>query len=166
MKKLSTILIALLLLVSVEGQILRYSNYTAPAEPGGVENLLNNGTFDSGDYWFISNAASITGGVASITENVSLSLLYQTGENMISDLEPSTDYTISFDIVSSAPGIWFRILNGNGVYTFVEGGYYTTDHYDLDFTTASDLTVGGIRFLIYTDESNAGTIDNIVLVER
>lgn len=33
MKKLSTILIALLLLLSAEGQILRYSNYTAPASP-------------------------------------------------------------------------------------------------------------------------------------
>jgi len=33
MKKLSTILIALLLLLSAEGQILRYSNYTAPAPP-------------------------------------------------------------------------------------------------------------------------------------
>lgn len=33
MKRLSTILIALLLLLSAEGQILRYSNYTAPAPP-------------------------------------------------------------------------------------------------------------------------------------
>jgi len=33
MKKLSTILIALLLLLSAEGQILRYSNYTAPTPP-------------------------------------------------------------------------------------------------------------------------------------
>jgi len=33
MKKLSTILIALLLLLSAEGQILRYSNYTTPTPP-------------------------------------------------------------------------------------------------------------------------------------
>jgi len=164
MKKLLLLITGLLLLFSVEGQILRYSNYTAPTNQS--TNMLANGTFDSGDYWSTSNTWSIGSGVATCATSASPSALYQIGTDMITDLEPSTNYTISFDIVSSSPGIWFRILNGSGTVTFVEGTYYTTGHYSLDFTTASDLTIGGIRFYTYTDEANPGTIDNVTLVER
>lgn len=255
MKKLLLLITALFILASVEGQILRYSNYTAPtpqeilvtsidvwgtggattiATNGGTlqmlkktlptnaadtsvtwsrtngtgtanisagglltaltngtvtaratandgsavygeeeitisnqsTNMLANGTFDSEDYWFTSYGWSIGSGVASCAENANPSTLTQIGTDMITDLEPSTDYTISFDIVSASPGIWFRILDGSGVVTFVEATYYTTGHYSLDFTTASDLTIGGIRFFTYTDEENPGTIDNVTLVER
>jgi hypothetical protein len=50
MKKLSTILIALLLLLSAEGQILRYSNYTAPVPP------VETPDFTSEDYEAVYNA--------------------------------------------------------------------------------------------------------------
>jgi len=167
MKKLLLLITGLLLLFSVEGQILRYSNYTAPIPDSNQStNMLANGTFDSGDYWSTSNTWSIGSGVATCATSASPSALFQIGTDMITDLEPSTNYTISFDIVSSSPGIWFRILNGSGTVTFVEGTNYTTGHYSLDFTTASDLTIGGIRFYTYTDEANPGTIDNVTLVER
>lgn len=145
--------------------IFRYNKISTASNQAGA-NMLANGTFDSGDYWFTSNAWSIGSGVATCTANVSASALFQIGPDMITDLEPSTAYTISFDIVSSSPGIWFRILNGSGEVIFIEADYYTTGHYDLNFTTASDLTIGGIRFFTYTDEANPGTIDNIVLIEQ
>lgn len=65
MKKLSTILIALLLLLSAEGQILRYSNYTAPTPPEpepelyGVAELWDGHT----KAWYVYDTA------VSVTDN-------------------------------------------------------------------------------------------------
>lgn len=62
MKKLLLLITALFLLVSVEGQILRYSNYTAPTPPPEEDTLTYQGVIgdDNTFGWYIADADNLT----------------------------------------------------------------------------------------------------------
>ena len=183
MKKLLTILIALLLLLSAEGQILRYNNYTAPAEPeepsepfdGG---MISNGDFSSGADWsfgFYNGTGtgwSISGGQATCILDVNdvWYKLMQLGADMVTDVVVNGTYTIEFDVSSAAGHAYIAIGNYAG-----DIGYSSPTDYSLPGHLSIDISVPdyaetfGISIVFIQTESYYTTpvsIDNVELRVR
>ena len=83
MKKLLTILIALLLLLSAEGQILRYSNYTAPAEPEGVPAVYTDdfNSYSAGELAGQGNWTTSIGSIFVVADGDARTIIANTLEN-------------------------------------------------------------------------------------
>ena len=145
---------------------------TYAAETGGGDppaaNMLVDGDFAQGDdtYWILGSYWSVVSN-ALYYDNTGISSTTQIESDMNSIIEVDTDYKLTFDITSSAPGIWIRFDatdDGGSNTTLIAGTNYTTGSYDLDFTSPG--TIGGGAFTIYAWGDEVGSIDNIVLTER
>lgn len=166
MKKLLLLITGLLLLFSVEGQILRYSNYTAPTppEPGlslGDDILDGMGAFDSATGW-ITIHWTISGGVATCNMTPFSGLATS---SLPTSWQTETDYRLEFDIVATGGNVElaFTYLAGSGV-DLIPEDFYTTGSYSFDFTSPATIPEQGLE--IYNlDESTASsvTIDNLTI---
>lgn len=154
---------------ALSGQIPRYPFYTpttvAEEEPPSNERVYN-GTFDSADGWSTTNATwSIGSGVASYADGTT-SILYQIEDDMAIAIEPSTDYTIEFDIVISSGTAYITICNSAYTNNYVAGATYANGHHSINFTTYSDIDVGGLGFRAGSASSNPFTLDNVTVVPQ
>ena len=173
MKKLLLLITGLLLLFSVEGQILRYSNYTAPIPDSNQStNLVYNGTFDSADGWNTAGTMTITGGQlvwsSSSPYGTCIQLDTQLGGNM-QELATSTAYNISFTVVSfsGGSGAYVGFSNSSNTVTYVAMSGYSVGNHTVSFTTPGTLDPTGIRILINNEESNTQVVlDNISIVAQ
>ena len=167
MKKLLLLITGLLLLFSVEGQILRYSNYTASNQS---TNLVYNGTFDSADGWNTAGTMTITGGQlvwsSSSPYGTCIQLDIQGGGKM-QELATSTAYNISFTVVSfsGGSGAYVGFTNSDNTVTYVDDSSYATGNHTVGFTTPGTLSPTGLRIRINnTNGGTAAVIDNISIV--
>ena len=171
MKKLLLLITGLLLLFSVEGQILRYSNYTAPIPDSNQStNLVYNGTFDSDDGWNTAGTMTITGGQlvwsSSSPYGTCIQLDIQGGGKM-QELATSTAYNISFTVVSfsGGSGAYVGFTNSDNTVTYVDDSSYATGNHTVGFTTPGTLSPTGLRIRINnTNGGTAAVIDNISIV--
>lgn len=169
MKKLLLLITALFILASVEGQILRYSNYTTPTppEPEGPAEMLNNTTMDTTDplYWSTVMGCSISGGVLSVSAS-SLAIWNQSPENMVDGgMAESTDYVLQFTITLATPGelATLKVTNDQINVDLVSSDQYDTGTHKVYFTTPSSLENNGIGFRVESSPGYAFSIDNISL---
>ncbi|HQB52597.1 MAG TPA: hypothetical protein PLX62_06800 [Bacteroidales bacterium] len=161
MKKLLLLITGLLLLFSVEGQILRYSNYTASNQS---TNLVYNGTFDSADGWNTAGTMTITGGQLVWSSSSPYGTCIQNAK-----LATSTSYNLSFTIVSYSGGsnAFVAFSNSNNTVTYVAMSGYSVGNHTVSFTTPGTLDPTGIRILINNEESNTQVVfDNISIVAQ
>ena len=124
-------------------------------------NLVYNGTFDSTAGWTEAEAnIVIADGVCHITGFLFNGDLKQTAANMVAPLQPSTNYTMTFD-VSNTTGMYFRLVDDEVSYELIAYDTYTngTGH-SVGFTTPESMTGWGICFIF---QSDAGDLDNIVI---
>jgi len=131
MKKLLLLITGLFILASVEGQILRYSNYTTPIP---FANLISNGTFDSSTGWTLTNV-TISGGAATFTGNGSV--LVQTNANMNGGMTNSTGYKLEFDMTGDGFYFYFKSADGGGNY-IASYSEAVNGHNTFNFTSPSD----------------------------
>lgn len=166
MKKLLLLITALFILASVEGQILRYSNYTAPTQS---TNLVYNGTFDSGDGW-LTPSMTITGGQLTWTSANPYGVIYQndtSNEGSMTPLATSTGYTLSFEVISysGGSGAWIKFANSVNTVVYVDYASYDVGVHNVNFTTPGTLATSGLRILINNEEGcTEAVIDNISIV--
>ena len=167
MKKLLLLITSLFILASVEGQILRYSNYVAPTLPA---EMVYNGTFDSADGWNTAGTMTITGGQlvwsSSSPYGICIQLDIQGGGKM-QELATSTAYNISFTVVSfsGGSGAYVGFTNSNNTVTYVNNSSYATGNHTVGFTTPGTLSPTGLRICINnTAGGTAAVIDNISIV--
>jgi hypothetical protein len=132
---------------------------------GGSVEHINNGGFDSSDYWSVDGGVTISGGVVNFDDATSGNLT-QINSDMNVGLVTNTDYTISFDIVTSNT-LYFRIRSSDYSILYDNFSHRATGSYSVDFSTGADLgTNGGISFNIVTTSTASGTIDNISIKLR
>ncbi len=133
--------------------------------PEPLTNMIQNGTFDSGDYWTGNGSSwSIAGGVATFDQSSGSDYLYQIEDNMIAPIEASTYYTLSYDMTSDDDVA--TIVFGNSTYA-VE--YYSlptaTPVSGYTFKTPSSIGVGGVCFRSSgSANTDDFTLDNVVLM--
>lgn len=151
MKKLLLLIIGLLLLFSVEGQILRYSNYAAttpPEEEPEVENMLSNGTFEDATDWTLGTGWSISSNRLLWDHTTAESVTYQTADDMVTPITINTDYVLEFDLEyydeeATTIVISFGFQGGAGSY--IVQAEYVSGHHTLYFTTGAWIDVGGFQ---------------------
>jgi len=159
MKKL-LILILLFLPIVVSAQIGRYPFYTAPVVLApAVDNMISNGTFDTSADWD-PHSCEISSGA--LQYHVGYCAMWQLSTDMVDSLDVSTDYNLSFDVVSV--GIIIRVQSYPATIIISETTY-TTGHYSIDFTTPGTLAGYGFSFSNW-NSANVGSIDNVILVKR
>jgi hypothetical protein len=130
--------------------------------------MITNGGFADGTGWTVGASWAIGSGVVTYT-CCGASNTCQKESAMTHVLEVSTNYRLTFDLTSSAPGIYLTIGscddNNCGVKEeLVSGTNYTTGAITLDFTTPGTLTGTGLTIRAFGDAN--GTIDNISLKKR
>ena len=165
MKKILIFIAALFLLISVEGQILRYSNYTAPTPPEPEEptNMISNGDFSNGttgwnfnDTWTVVDGVLTFGGTAGGGQYV-----YQFAADLEVTFEPNTDYEIYIDAIDplqpgSVQSFEFSIQCAGYVLQYEEM-VAGTNHFT--FTTGATVTSSTLILLEF--KITSGGIDNI-----
>jgi hypothetical protein len=161
MKRILFILLLFPLIASA--QIGRFPFYTAPvvaeAPPAG-DNMISNGEFaDTTDWNEQSAGFTIADGVLSYT-GTAVAVCAQTAEHMVDSLQYSTDYTFTMYVVSSSPGLYFRLRTATNV-NLAGGANYTTGTVTLNFTTPASPAMRGIQLYVWGDAD--GTIDNVTL---
>ena len=135
------------------------------SDPYGPE-MLSNGALTSGTDW------TVTGSGFSIVSN---ELVYtgsgygnieQVQGDMAVAIEVETDYRLTFNLTSSAPGITIRLRSSNAAVSYNSSNSYTGTGgvVQILFTTPSDIGIGGLR-ISAVDGAAAATIDNLSLTE-
>jgi hypothetical protein len=166
MKKLYSILIGLLLLTTLQGQILKFSNYVAPVPPETpTNNMVSNGTFDSSTDWTAEANWSIGDGKATWAA-VASAFLIQANGDMITPLEVNTTYDISFYITISSGNAVLRFDNAAKNATFYTPnttGACPNGTHTGSFTTPANLIGGGISVRASISSNTTWSIDNIVI---
>jgi hypothetical protein len=166
MKKLLLLITSLFILASVEGQILRYSNYVAPTLPA---EMVYNGTFDSADGWY-TTTMTVSGGQVTWTSANPYGMIYQLDTDLDGPMTPlatSTGYTLSFEVISysGGDGAWIQFANSNNTVTYVDFAWYGVGVHNVNFTTPGTLSPSGLRILINNNYGcTAAVIDNISIV--
>jgi len=127
---------------------------------------ISNGTFDSSTDWTIINSGyTIGGGVASF-DGITASYLKQASADMVSVIEDSLRYMITFDI-STAHDTCFayiRIYGSNHTPIYKVFTKYYDGSYKVFITTPNGGNDGGIEFYA-TTTGDAFDIDNISVIE-
>lgn len=148
------------------GQGIMGGTVASSGETGPV-NIISNGTFDDGSDWTAGGGWSIGSGVATF-DDVTAGGLVQSDADMVSSIQTSTDYQLTFDITGGGgSGAYLLIRSANGNVQYISGfTYYAAGSYALDFTTPSDVSGGGIDFFAGTQASATYDIDNITLIQQ
>lgn len=172
MKKLLLLITGLFLLFSVEGQILRYSNYVAPiVSAGQPTNMVYNGTFDSADGWN-GSTMTISGGQVTWNSTSPYGSMWQfdiPAEGPMTPLATSTGYTLSFEVISysGGSGAGIKFANSDNTVAYVDYAGYGVGVHNVNFTTPGTLDVNGLRILINNEEGNTQIVfDNISIVAQ
>lgn len=171
MKKLLTLLTCLLLLTSLQGQILKYSNYVAPVPPEPPEptEMLTNGALTAGTSWDVYGYITLTNNRAEFSDEGVFSQLVQAGSTMAARIEGSTDYILTFTVVtnSTTGTLNIGIQNEIGDWFTGNGGLanYSDGTHNVSVTSPSSVNNGGIQIVISIMSSEAGYIDNLSLIE-
>jgi len=142
------------------GDKVRNSSGTVDEE---VTNMISNGTFDSGTYWDLTGAVTISAGGANVTLAGGANI-GQSDVNMVTSLLPSTAYTLQFDITIVSGNAYISIANFAENITYVVYDSYPNGTNSKQFTTPEDLYGGGI--IIHSNEissDNPYIVDNVVL---
>lgn len=164
MKKLLLLITALFILASVEGQILRYSNYTAPVTDGNPEMITNGNFNDGGTAWGTpGNGVTISDGRVNYDDSDAGGILQLTS-NMISAIEVSTNYILEFDVIISSgnANIWIGNTSLDIAYT-PSYSDYPNGHISIEFETPSNIGIGGFAMYFNTNSTTSFSIDNISL---
>ncbi len=129
-----------------------------------VVNMISNGTFDNDTDWTEGADWNISGGTANF-DNGGTSDLVQDGLDMITAVQPFSDYTVEFDISNlTGSNGYFQIKSDDGSVTYVAQMSISNGSYSEDFSTGdvgSDLGI-----LIRVADDGAFSIDNVILYER
>lgn len=176
MKRITTILIGLALVISVNaqfqnsgGMFLRTgSSFTTaqqPTTPPGPVNHVHNGTFDSDDGWG-TYLVTIANGVATYNgPGYGRVQQFDTpAEGPMTPLATNTLYNLSFTLVSFTGGTQASITfsNSNNSVQYVPHNLYSTGTHNIQFTTPASLDVNGLRIMFDSDYNNTQVvIDNV-----
>ena len=142
------------------------STTSTTTESLGAEKITN-GVFTSGTSWGTSD-----GSVDYVSDRMNYDDVnnnvygYQASGDMVSAVEVSTNYRITFDVSgTSGGGVNFQITNYDVGVAYIGYDDYTDGSYSLTFESAADLGVNfGIAFF-FTSAGSAGNIDNVSLKE-
>lgn len=159
-------LIVLFIIISsvASAQRINTSVFFAPLAATSSGNMISNGTFDDETGWVLDSYWSIGSGVASY-DALSAGNIYQIDASMVTSILPNTTYTFKLDITATGFKANFYLFNSDGVVYYdlhisYEG---TANDLEYEFTTPSDVGVGGIRL----NSSNwTFSIDNISITEN
>lgn len=176
MKRITTILIGLALVISVNaqfqnsgGMFLRTgSSFTTaqqPTTPPGPVNHVHNGTFDSDDGWS-TYLVTIANGVATYNgPGYGRVQQFDTpAEGPMTPLATNTLYNLSFTLVSFTGGTQASIIfsNSDNTAQYVPHNLYSTGTHNIQFTTPASLPGNGLRIMFDSDYSNTQVvIDNV-----
>lgn len=134
-----------------------------------LPNMIYNGTFNSSTGWIVQTDWTIADGVATYGSNIYGTSIIQTQANMVIGIEPSTNYTLTFDLTrisGDLSHIRMGLANadGNVEYPNFESGYWHFGHVVWTFTTPASVGVGG--FQVYAMTYASFSIDNIFLTKN
>ena len=173
MKRLFIIISLILLSISSEAQfIISRNNYVPPAVAGGApadtlgSEMIQNGNFSSFTGWVDDDTWAPGAGVYDFLD-VNTGEVHQTSANMTIAIEASTTYRLEFDVnltgQTARIGVWNSAISVN----YKAYAYYTgVTHIVIRFTTAADISGGGILFITQASEATAAFyIDNVTLKE-
>jgi hypothetical protein len=132
------------------------------------DEMINEGDFTTSTKWGAHTGWTIADGVASKGTDNSGNMIYQTDVNMVSSIEASTTYRLTFDIVvDPAKVARLEIVSANEVIIYKAIDSYSNGTNIIEFTTASDIGVKGIGFMYFWASNAASfTIDNISLKKK
>lgn len=132
------------------------------ANPYGNE-VIANGTFDSGLKWTAAGGWSISDGRANYNDVTNASSLKQIYTDNLINIKLSTNYKLEFDIIDYPLRLY--VLDSSGDTPYILSTVYAVGHHTLTFTTPSGSAHRGISFYAYTADSGAGKLDNVSLKE-
>lgn len=160
MKKLLTLITALFILASVEGQILRYSNYTAPATPPSGEGTLID--FESYSEGTLGTQGNWTAAAYNFT------VIDDSGNNIIRPTQTSSANKIYLDIAVSNDQFAeaeFAAVNSNVVGVVARSSTDMSVYYRLiaDDSERTLVCVSGAVYIIGTVASGVSVGDVIKL---
>ncbi len=136
------------------------------AYPQATE-LLRNGDFSNDRYWNAESGWSISNDSARYLSQASAFSLSQLDTDMISSVKPNTTYLLRFDLISEGIArIAPQSSNGKVYYSSepVSRTYSRSGSKWMEFTTPSNIGIGGFSLTAYADYSSF-IIDNISLME-
>lgn len=173
MRKIFLLILGILILLFIPclsfGQFVKtqviVANEAAAAAP---TNMISNGTFDDDTGWNVTLAAWTIGSGVATNADVTGSL-YQLDSQMASEIQPSTEYKLTFTIAgTSGGGLYITIKTFNeydgGDETYVTATEYNNGDKELIFTTPATINGSGIVFSNNNAGDSGGSIDNVVLV--
>ena len=160
------ILLIGLLLVSVIGwgQRFPYPNSAHLTVGGEGGEMITDGSFASGStYWGTTGGWTIGGGSGTF-DDVTSGYISQTDGDMVSSIQPLTDYTLTFDISgTSGGGLYGRVCNAAATDCWTSLAEYSNGAISIPFTTGADVGDGGIAFNGDTAGDSGGSITNVSL---
>lgn len=130
-----------------------------------INNMVANGSFDTDTLWAKDANWTIAGGVAVYAGTVSGAQIKQSDADMLASIQPSTDYTLAFDVIGAAPTAVINITNYAANVGYIGSGPYANGSHSIDFTTPASILGGGLLFAGYLS-GTAFDLDNVVLTER
>jgi hypothetical protein len=128
----------------------------APAS--GNPELIVNGTFDTDTDWTKGTGWTISGGTANRTETGTQTLVQTISTTILT----STEYILTYDLISSTGQILIRIGNG-GLSAYNFGSAQSGDG-TKTITATTSATAGDNKIYVFSNVGNfVGSIDNLSL---
>lgn len=135
--------------------------FTSGTMFGQGAEMLNNTTFTTANYWNTGTGWSIKDGTASYNAS-GIGFLSQSNANMVSSIQPSTTYTLSFELYLQSGVVGITVMSGD--YKIYLDKWFNNGQNVFEFTTPTDIGIGGLFF--YTYPYGTFKIDNISLVKN
>lgn len=154
---------------SAENVVASLTDSTVTNTLPDLSNMIVNGTFADSSYWERREGFvgwTISGGVATYNDVIT-GIIEQPDSVMTASVQPSTAYTLTFDLTgTSGGGLYMKLTScddGEGSVDYTSLAERTTGSITIQFTTPADIRDGGIAIYASADGDSGGSIDNLVL---